>query len=148
MESDGLCDDFLAADGARGRPSWQGTGCPHTPVSASGVLFLLMFPDVICMFLVLLDQARWPKIHQFQSTEPCPSFVEFLEAGIFSVSQVAASPLEITLCPIMELNCFFEFHQKLTQSPKIFVDFTVDTFGRVWGGVQETEKVLFCRKEN
>lgn len=148
MESDSLCDDFLAADGARGRPSWQGTGCPHPPVSASGVLFLLMFPDVICMFLVLLDQARLPKIHQFQSTEPCPSFVEFLEVGIFSVSQVAASPLEITLCPIMELNCFFEFHQKLTQSPKIFLDFTVDTFGRVWGGVQETEKVLFCRKEN
>ena len=68
--------------------------------------------------------------------------------GASSVSQAAASPLEMVLCPVTELDSFFEFHQKLTQSPKIFIDFTEDIFGRGVGGVQETEKVLFCKKAN
>lgn len=45
MESDGLCGDLQAAVGAGGRLSWQGAG--PQPIPASGVLFLLAFPDVI-----------------------------------------------------------------------------------------------------
>lgn len=47
----------------------------------------------------------------------------------------------------MELDCFFEFHQKLTQSPKMTVDFTVDTFGRGWDGVQKTKKFYFAGRK-
>jgi hypothetical protein len=51
-----------------------------------------------------------------------------------SGSQAAIPPLEVALCPNMELCPFFEFQKKLTPTPKVFVDLTEDIFG--WGGAK------------
>lgn len=44
-------------------------------------------------------------------------------------TEAAIPPTVVGPCPIPELRPFFEFHKKLTQSPKGFVDLTEDILG-------------------
>lgn len=53
----------------------------------------------------------------------------------------AIPPTVVGPCPNPELRPFFEFHKKLTQSPKGFVDLTEDILGDK-GRVEEKKKLV------
>lgn len=91
-------------------------------------------------------QVKLPKIHQFQGTNPAQASVSSWKRGPPLSPRLLHHALEIVLCPVMELDSFFEFHQKLTQSPKVFIDFTEDIFGQGCGRGSGNRKSFILQK--